>query len=239
MATLLLSDLHLTASRPHAVAQFEAFLTGPVRSAGHVYILGDLFEYWAGDDDLGDPFNERIIAMLAAASAHVPINFMRGNRDFLAADGFARASGVRMIDDPHSIELGNRRTLLLHGDTLCTDDTEYQRFRAESRSAAWIMTMLGTPLEKRKQHIQTLREQSEAQKRTKASDIMDVNASAVEDAFRASGCDQMIHGHTHKPGFHVHEVGDRLCERRVLDAWYEQGSYLAHDEIGFRSVTLA
>jgi len=238
MATLFLSDLHLTASRPTTVAQFAAFLAGPARSSGHVYILGDLFEYWAGDDDIGDPFNARVVAMLAESAACVPISLMRGNRDFLAADGFARASGVCMIDDPHVIELGARRTLLLHGDTLCTDDTEYQRFRAESRSAAWTMAMLGTPLEKRKQHIQTLREQSEAQKRTKAADIMDVNTAAVAEAFRASGCDLMIHGHTHRPGFHLHQVGDRQCERRVLDAWYEQGSYLLHDAGGFRTVEI-
>lgn len=229
MAKLFLSDLHLSASRPSTVAQFEGFLAGPALDAREIYILGDLFEYWPGDDDLADPFNARIVAALAGASARVPIGFMRGNRDFLIADGFARASGVSLIDDPLTIRLAGRKAVLLHGDTLCTDDTDYQRFRSESRSPAWIKTMLGTPLAVRKRHIQTLRDQSEAQKRAKSAGIMDVNAEAVATCLRAAACDLMIHGHTHRPAVHRLLVDGRPCERWVLDAWYEHGSYLAHD----------
>lgn len=239
MATLFLSDLHLTASRPGACAQFEAFLAGPALAAGRVYILGDLFEYWAGDDDLADPFNARITGALAAAARRVPISFMRGNRDFLVADLFARASGMTLIDDPLLITLGDRPALLLHGDTLCTDDADYQHFRTESRSPAWIKSMLATPLAIRKQRIESLRGQSEALKRTKAAGIMDVNAAAVAAAFQSAGCDLMIHGHTHRPARHELAVDGRRCERWVLADWYAQGSYLEWQAGAMRPVMLA
>ena len=229
MPTLFVSDLHLSGDRLDITRQFEAFLAGPARLAERLYILGDLFEYWAGDDDIADPFNARVVAALAAAAARVPISFMRGNRDFLAGDGFARASGVTLLADAHTIELAGRKALLLHGDTLCTDDTDYQRFRAESRSVAWVKTMLGTPLAIRKRHIQTLREQSEVQKRSKSAGIMDVNAQAVAAALREAGCDLLIHGHTHRPARHSLSVDGLNCERWVLDAWYDRGSYLACD----------
>lgn len=230
MTKIFISDLHLTPDRPASTEQFEALLKRDARDSKGLYILGDLFEYWVGDDDIADPFNRRIVNALAEAAARTLIHFMPGNRDFLAGEAFLAASQMRGIADPTVIELTQRRALITHGDALCTDDVDYQRFRSESRSAAWKLAMLSTPLELRKRHIQTLREQSEAQKRVKAAGIMDVNAEAVGNAFRSARCDLMIHGHTHRPGYHVHRVEGLNCERRVLDAWYEHGSYLAFDE---------
>ena len=230
MTTLFISDLHLTPERPASTEQFESLLAGETLGVKQLYILGDLFEYWAGDDDIAEPFNQRVVSALAKASTRTPIGFMPGNRDFLAGDSFISASGMQLMTDPFVIELAHRRTLLTHGDALCTDDVDYQRFRTESRSAAWKLAMLSTPLELRKRHIQTLRDQSEAQKRIKTAGIMDVNEAAVAAAFRDAGCDLMIHGHTHRPGYHVHRVDGQDRERRVLDAWYEHGSFLAFNE---------
>jgi UDP-2,3-diacylglucosamine hydrolase len=238
MATLFASDLHLSPARPEICAQFETLLAGPVRAAERVYILGDLFEYWAGDDDLADPFNARIVAALAADRGRVPIYFMHGNRDFLAGKDFARAARVMLLEDPFLLDLYGRTTLITHGDTLCTDDSGYQRFRAESRTPEWIAAMLATPLPERKRRIEALRAQSETEKRTKSDDIMDVNENAVAAAFRAWGCDRMIHGHTHRPARHATVVDGRPCERWVLDAWYEHGSYLAVDGDGCRMMRL-
>ena len=238
MATLFASDLHLSPSRPDACAQFEAFLAGPVRAAERVYLLGDLFEYWAGDDDLGDPFNARVVAALAADRGRVPIYVMHGNRDFLAGAGFAHAARVVPIEDPFLLDLYGRNTLITHGDMLCTDDAEYQRFRAESRAPEWIAGMLATPLAERKRRIEAMRARSEIEKRAKPAAIMDVNAGAVAASLRNADCDRMIHGHTHRPARHEFVVDGRQCERWVLDAWYEQGSYLAVDIDGCRVMRL-
>jgi UDP-2,3-diacylglucosamine hydrolase len=238
MATLFASDLHLAASRPEICEQFETFLAGPVRQAERVYLLGDLFEYWAGDDDLADPFNARVIAALAADRGRVPIYLMHGNRDFLAGAAFAKAARVMLLEDPFLVELYERKTLITHGDSLCTDDTAYQRFRAESRTPEWRAAMLGTPLAERKRRIEALRQQSEMEKRGKAAGIMDVNTDALAASFRFADCDRMIHGHTHRPGKYELMVDGVPRERWVLDAWYEQGSYLAVDHDGCRMMRL-
>ena len=232
MGTLFISDLHLCASRPQITAAFEAFLGGPARKAAALYILGDLFEYWAGDDDLDDPFNARIASALAGYGKGVPTFLMHGNRDFLIDAGFANAAGMTLINDPLLIDIEGRPTLLMHGDTLCTDDLDYQRFRSEVRSAEWAATFLATPLTERKQRIEAMRTRSEALKQVKSAAIMDVNAAAVEAVFRRYGCDRLIHGHTHRPARHEHLVDGRRCERLVLADWYEHGSHLACDADG-------
>ncbi len=226
MSTLFISDLHLCASRPQITAAFEAFLDGPARDAAALYILGDLFEYWAGDDDLGDAFNARIATALARYGKAVPTFLMHGNRDFLIGPGFTRAAGATLIADPLLIDIEGRPTLLMHGDTLCTDDLDYQRFRSEVRSPEWAATFLATPLAERKQRIEVMRTRSEALKQVKSAAIMDVNADAVEAMFRRFGCDRLIHGHTHRPARHEHIVDGRRCERLVLADWYESGSHL-------------
>jgi UDP-2,3-diacylglucosamine hydrolase len=237
--TLFVSDLHLDEARPDATARFERFLEETAPGADALYILGDLFEYWVGDDGLVFPFPARIAASLAAAARQTPIRFMHGNRDFLVAQEFARKTGMQLVDDPAIVDLYGERALLMHGDTLCTDDKPYQAFRAQVRAPAWQAALLARPLEERIGMAQRLRVESEAAKGGKTAEIMDVADEAVEKAFEQHGCSLMIHGHTHRPGQHVHRVSGRECVRWVLADWYEGGAYLEATSAGIRSVALA
>ena len=234
--TLFVSDLHLDESRSGIVGQFERFLDEVAPGADALYILGDLFEYWVGDDGLALPFAGRIATRLKAAAARVPIRFMHGNRDFMVAGRFAEETGVALITDPTPIDLHGTRTLLLHGDTLCTDDTAYQAFRAQVRDPAWQRAALARPVAERIALAQDMRLKSEGAKQGKPMAIMDVAPEAVESAFAESGCTQMIHGHTHRPARHVHRVGGRECVRWVLADWYERASYLEASPAGIRMV---
>jgi UDP-2,3-diacylglucosamine hydrolase len=233
VATLFISDLHLCPSRPKISRLFLDFLTGPARKAEALYILGDLFEYWAGDDDLNDPFNAGICAALQKLSVSgVPVYFMAGNRDFLAGESFTAAAGLTLLPDPSLIEVAGTTTLIMHGDTLCTDDVAYQAFRAEVRTPEWQQAFLALPLAQRKAQIESLRRESEAQKRIKPMDIMDVNPGAVLKGLTFHRCTRLIHGHTHRPALHQIENSGRACERWVLPDWYEKGGYLACDKSG-------
>lgn len=237
MTALFISDLHLCPTRPAVSRLFLDFLRGPARGAGELYILGDLFEYWAGDDDLDDPFVAGICEAIAALTdAGVPTFFMRGNRDFLAGDGFARRSGVTLLDDPTLRRIEGAPTLLMHGDTLCTDDTDYQQFRSMVRSPQWQQQFLARPLLERKHMIEELRRRSEAAKSIKAEAIMDASEDAVAAALRAHSYPRLIHGHTHRPARHVQEADGHRCERWVLADWYDRGSYLECDGTGCRAV---
>jgi len=239
MPTLFISDLHLCSGRPQIDRTFFGFLEREARSASALYILGDLFEYWAGDDDLDDPFNASVVAALARLTASgVPVYLMHGNRDFVIGEAFARASGVSLLPDPVLLNLYGQSVLLTHGDTLCTLDREYQAFRREARSETWIRGMLQKPLAERKAAIEGLRRQSEQEKRSKPAEIMDVAAAEVEAMLRRHGYPRLIHGHTHRPARHLHTVDGHLCERWVLADWYQAGSYLACDESGCRAVQL-
>jgi len=235
---LFISDLHLDESRPRIVEQFERFLEEVAPRADALYILGDLFEYWVGDDSITMPFPARIAARLKAASARVPISFMHGNRDFIAAAGFSAGTGMRLIDDPTEIDVHGARTLLLHGDTLCTDDVAYQGFRKQVRDPRWQAAALARPIEERIALAQDLRLKSEGAKQGKAMAIMDVAAKTVEQVFRDSGCTLMIHGHTHRPARHVHHVDGTERIRWVLADWYDRGSYLEATPGGIRSVEM-
>lgn len=204
-----------------------------------MYILGDLFEYWAGDDDLEDPFNASIVEGLAGyAKAGPPLHIMHGNRDFLLGPRFASACSAFLLDDPHMVELEGTRTLLMHGDTLCTDDHSYQAFRKEVRSAAWKRAFLSQPLAQRKDQIEALRRKSESEKRRKSAAIMDVSGPAVEGVLREYDYPRIIHGHTHRPARHEHSVDGRICERWVLSDWYRSGSYLRCGKNGCKPVQL-
>jgi len=239
MAVFFISDLHLSDARPDINRVFFEFLRGPARQAESLYVLGDLFEYWAGDDDLGDPFNRSVAAALSDYSrAGIPLKFMHGNRDFLLDGEFAKACGGTLLDDPHALELFGTPTVLMHGDTLCTDDVEYQKFRVQVRNPAWQKGFLALPLEARKRQIQAVRQTSESEKTRKAPEIMDVNQGAVETALRNHGYPRLIHGHTHRPARHVHRVDGRTCERWVLADWYRSGSYLRCDAGGCEPVQL-
>ena len=230
MASLFISDLHLTEERPAANERFIDFLEGRARRADALYILGDLFEYWIGDDDLEAPFNAVMAGLLRGlATAGVPVFLMHGNRDFLVGAPFCAATGAVMLPDPSVREIEGVRTLLVHGDTLCTDDVDYQTWRRTARSVQWQSEFLGKPREQRRRTILGLREKSKAVVQAKPAQIMDVNEDAVVDAMRRHGVNRLVHGHTHRPGRHALTVDGHPAERWVLPDWYGPGGYL---EIG-------
>lgn len=237
--TLFISDLHLTTDRPQINQQFFAFLAQVAPAAGALYILGDLFEYWVGDDDTEDALNTGVADALAQLSrGGVAVYFMHGNRDFLVGRDFAARSGARLIDDPAVADLHGTRTLLMHGDTLCTDDIEYQKARAHYRNPQVQAKLLQLPLAARHQQARALRAQSEASKADKAMEIMDVSPAAVEQVLRQHGYPRLIHGHTHRPARHVHTVDGHACERWVLNDWYQRGGYLYCDAAGCEARSL-
>ena len=233
MHTLFVSDLHLTAERPAANRQFFDFLRHIAPAADALYILGDLFEYWAGDDDTDDVLNRDVATALAGlAQRGTRLVFMHGNRDVLVGEAFASRAGAHLITDPTLVDLHGTRTLLMHGDTLCTDDVEYQKFRAYARNPQTQAQFLQLPLAARHQQLRGMRAQSEVSKSGKSMDIMDVAPATVEQALRAHGYPRLIHGHTHRPARHVHTVDGHVCERWVLADWYHGGSYLQVDVDG-------
>lgn len=228
--TLFISDLHLTSERPRINEQFFAFLRDTAPAAEALYILGDLFEYWVGDDDAADALNTSVSAALAALNQRgVKVYFLHGNRDFLVGQVFAARSGVQLIADPTVVDLYGTRTLLMHGDTLCTDDVEYQKARAQFRNPQMQAKLLQLPLAVRHQQARQLRAQSEVSKAGKSADIMDVTTATVEQVLREQGYPRLIHGHTHRPARHVHDIDGNACERWVLGDWYNSGSYLYCD----------
>lgn len=237
--SLFISDLHLCASRPKITAAFIEFLQHTASKAKALYILGDLFEYWAGDDDISDEFNLQIInAFKVLAESDIKIYFMHGNRDFLIADDFCRAAGITLLPDPSIINLHGQKVLLSHGDDLCTDDFAYQQFRVQVRDKQWQADFLSQPLQVRKKQIEAIRMRSEQEKSQKSSTIMDVNSDAVNALIRKYLPDLLIHGHTHRPNRHSISLDGKLITRWVLGDWYEQGSYLVCDDSGCRNVGL-
>jgi len=239
MHSIFVSDLHLTPDRPRASELFFDFMSGAAARADALYILGDLFEYWIGDDNLGDPFNAAIAGALGAASGRgLPLYFMQGNRDVLAGQAFAERCGARLIADPTVIDLHGTRTLLMHGDTLCTGDSEYQKFRAYAHDPENQRKFLALPLEARRKQMLDWRAQSEQSKQGKVAEIMDVAPAAVEQALREHGHPRLIHGHTHRPARHLHTVDGRPCERWVLTDWYGRAGYLRCDRDGCQAIAL-
>lgn len=231
---LFISDLHLQESHPRTVDAFFRFLLEHAAHAKQLYLLGDIFEYWAGDDDVDSPFHARILeALHDLADTGVAIFWMAGNRDFLAGAGFARAAGLTLLPEPHVAVVGGRRIALVHGDAECTLDTGYMEFRAMVRQSAWQAQFLALPLAQRKQIIAGLREGSREAHTTKTCEIMDVTPGAIEAVFAATGADLLIHGHTHRPALHHH--GDK--RRYVLPDWEldadpPRGGWIAIDERG-------
>ena len=234
MATLFVSDLHLDPARPEITRLFAEFLDNEARSANALYILGDLFEAWVGDDDPSDT-GAFVADRLATLSARgVPLYFMHGNRDFLLGAAYAGRAGMHLLEDPTVIDLHGRPALLMHGDTLCTDDLAYQQFRAQTRDPAWQAQFLAQPLEARLAFAHQARAASQARQGElrdagTMESITDVAPGAVDAAFRTHGVDLLIHGHTHRPAVHTLDVDGRACTRVVLGDWYEQGSVLRVD----------
>jgi len=241
-ATLFISDLHLSGERPATNERFFEFLRTQASHAAALYVLGDLFEYWIGDDELdaagGDPLARRVADALGEVSHRgVSVAFMHGNRDFLVGQRFGEASGARLLEDPSVEEIGGVRTLLMHGDTLCTDDHDYQAWRRTARSSEWQRQFLAKTLPGRRAALQALREKSKEVVGAKPAEIMDVNDTAVRGALRAHDLTRLVHGHTHRPARHALEVDGRRCERWVLPDWYGRGGYLAVDDTGPRLVS--
>ena len=234
MATLFISDLHLEAARPEIGEQFLAFLEGPARAADALYILGDLFESWIGDDDPNPYYAQMKTALRALSDSGVPVFFMHGNRDFMIGDQFAEETGVTLLADPSPIELHGEKVLLSHGDAMCTDDAEYQQVRAMTRNPEWQAMMMAKSIEERVAFAMAAREQSAARYDSIDEEITDVNQDAVEATIREHGCDILLHGHTHRPAVHPFHVDDRPVHRIVLGDWYEQGSMVEWDKDGPR-----
>jgi UDP-2,3-diacylglucosamine hydrolase len=213
---LFVSDLHLQPAHPGTSAAFLAFLAERAMTAQQLYLLGDLFEYWAGDDDLDTPFHRQIIkAIRAVSDAGVAVYWIAGNRDFLVGPAFAQAAGLTLLCEPHVATVGGQRIALVHGDAECTDDIKYMEFRAQVRQAGWQAQFLAMPLAQRKAIIASLREGSREAHSTKPYEIMDVTPAAIADLFARTGADVIIHGHTHRPALHEAD-GKR---RYVLPDW--------------------
>lgn len=238
--SLFVSDLHLWSTRPAVTDLFIDFLSCSARKAEALYILGDLFEYWAGDDDREDAHHRSVIdALSACAASGTRLYFMHGNRDLLISEAFAKAANLTLLEDPILFDLYGRKTLLSHGDALCTDDLEYQMFRAQVRQPAWQAEFLSQPLAARKAQIEAIRMRSEREKSQKSESIMDVNATAVEQLLRDFDYPPLfIHGHTHRPAVHEHHVDGHTIRRWVLGDWYDQGSCLRVDATGCTNIPL-
>jgi UDP-2,3-diacylglucosamine hydrolase len=233
MHTLFISDLHLCAERPHIVQKFLDFVANTAPQAETLYVLGDLFESWAGDDELEDPFNAAVAdAFRELCGKGVPVYFMHGNRDLLIGPEFTARCSAQLINDPSLLDLYGTRTLIMHGDTLCTDDIDYQKFRVYARNSDNQKKFLAQPLAARKQQMKGMRAESISSKQAKPEEIMDVSMTAVAQVLREHHYPRIIHGHTHRPARHVHTVDGHTCERWVLNDWYQRGGYLRCDASG-------
>ena len=222
---LMIADLHLDPGRPEALAAFLKFLAGSASKAQALYILGDLFEAWIGDD--ARPADDPIAPALHALAAHgVAIYLLHGNRDFLLGEEFAQAASAQLLEEPVRIIIDDEPVILEHGDALCTDDTDYQALRQQLRNPQWQAQFLSLPIAERIQQAQAAREQSSSAMSAKTESIMDVNSAAVESRFREQNARRLIHGHTHRPDQHTVSVDGKTCVRSVLGDWFEQGSVL-------------
>jgi UDP-2,3-diacylglucosamine hydrolase len=241
MASLFIADLHLDDSRPHITGLFERYLAGDeVRQADALYILGDLVEAWIGDDDDAELPARIARATRAVREAGVPVYFMPGNRDFLLGLDYADRAGLTLLDDGVVHDLHGRPTLLMHGDTLCTDDVAYQAVRRQVRTPEWKANILAMPLQARRAFAAKARADSRAHTGSTMESIMDVNAEAVAQAMRGAGVTRLVHGHTHRPAIHEFQLDGHDAQRIVLGDWYEQGSVLRiePDRIELRGLAL-
>jgi UDP-2,3-diacylglucosamine hydrolase len=232
VAILFIADLHLSAERPETIRRFLDFLEGEARKAEALYILGDLFEAWLGDDLILPEYAPVLDALRALSDSGVRVYVMHGNRDFLLGKRFEQVSGCHLIDDPLCIDLYGSPTLLMHGDLLCSDDHPYQAMRQQLRDPAWIDAFLAKPVEERIAFARELRERSRKETGEKAETIMDVNPQTVIDTLQAHQVTRLIHGHTHRPATHYHQLEQTTATRYVLPEWKEHGGVLCCDSSG-------
>ena len=232
--TLFVSDLHLTATRPETVRRFLHFLDRRVRGIERLYILGDLFDAYIGDDDDSWPSRDIKAALRRTADSGTQVHFQHGNRDFLLGERFCEDAGVTLLGDYAVVDLYGTPTLLTHGDLLCTDDLQYQAARARVRVEDWKRNALSKPLWMRRLYARGYRLKSGLDKRSKTYDIMDVNPDAVTEVMRRHGVSRLIHGHTHRPDVHDFEVDGRNCQRFVLPQWDGREWALCWGREGFR-----
>lgn len=237
MATLFISDLHLSQDRPEITQLFLRFLQGPARQAEALYILGDLFEVWLGDD-MVLPDYQTAITELKTLSQTVPLYIMHGNRDFLMREGFEAMTGSRLLGEEVVIDLYGVTTLLMHGDTLCTDDLAYQQFRAMVRNPQWQTELLTRTPAERLELARKYREISKTETQGKEAAIMDVNQGSVEQAMRKHHVQQLIHGHTHRPAMHEFKLNGQVAKRIVLADWYQTGGMLVCEAGSCRLATI-
>ncbi|MFT4940186.1 MAG: UDP-2,3-diacylglucosamine hydrolase [Paraglaciecola sp.] len=224
--TYFISDLHLSADRPDISKCLLDFLRAKAPAAEALYVLGDLFELWIGDDDV-NPFNQGIAAAFKTlADSGVAVFFVHGNRDFLIRDRFAKQAGFTLLPEQSIVELYGTPTLIMHGDELCIDDIVYQKFRRKARGWWWPRLMLSLPLSLRRKIAAKGRKTSQANQQKLSMDIMDVNNEEVIKVMKAQGVKRLVHGHTHRPAIHKLSIGGQAAQRIVLGDWYEQGSIL-------------
>jgi UDP-2,3-diacylglucosamine hydrolase len=234
LTSLFISDLHLDPSRPEAIQLFDDFIREKAAKADQLFILGDLFEYWLGDDASQHSGYQSIEESLAAlACKKTRVYFMHGNRDFLVGQAFSSRIGGRLLPDPTVFRLAEMDVLLMHGDSLCTDDVAHQEFRAQTRVSAWQQNILSRSIAEREELARQIRMNSIKGNTEKAESIMDVNQAAVESVMHNNEVSVLIHGHTHRTAIHEFSLGDKAAQRIVLGDWYKKGNYLIHNQHGF------
>lgn len=239
MSTLFISDLHLTPERPKIIQLFADFLQDSVTPDDTLYILGDLFEVWIGDDFVPPGLDTVVTKLKEISERGSPIYVMHGNRDFLLGEEFEKQSGCSLLPDHTVIDLNGTPTLLMHGDLLCTDDIDYQQFRHMVRNAQWQQQFLSKPVAERIAMAQDARKESQNKTQQLDNEIMDVNQDTVTHTMTEWNIFQLIHGHTHRPNTHQFKINNNPATRIVLGDWYEQGSVLKCNEQGCDLQTLA
>lgn len=236
MSTLFISDLHLSQDRPAITKLLIEFLRQTARDAEALYILGDLFEVWLGDDMILPDYGAALHNLKSLTESGVPVYIMHGNRDFLMRSRFEELTGTQLIYEPFVFTSNGEQTLLLHGDTLCTDDVEYQKFRSMVRNPDWQKELLAKTPDERLALAKHYREISKAETTQKENAIMDVNQQAVEKVMKENGVLKLIHGHTHRPAFHEFQMDGKKAARIVLGDWHQSGNYLACDSQGCKLI---
>jgi UDP-2,3-diacylglucosamine hydrolase len=227
-ATLFIADLHLHPQQPTTLALFANFLKGKARDLERLYILGDLFEVWLGDDDDEPAYQDIIKQLRRLSEAGTAIKVLQGNRDFLLGQGFGERAGCELLPESNVIDVYGTPTLIMHGDTLCTLDVAYQAFRKQVHNPEWQAQILAQPLAQRRSFAKQARQQSQMHAQGSSETIMDVTPAAVVNALNSHGVMNLIHGHTHRPAVHEVDILGETAQRWVVGDWQEKGAIVLH-----------